>query len=323
MTRSRSSVLLFGAFVTLSAAIFSATLNSRPALAADQPAAPAPPAPAATAPAPPAPAPPAPAPPQAHAPDAPAAADVNATMRRAFTELADPRADVREAARSTLMGLERRYLDDLHALVEHSRPLRPAQATALRQIVTHVYLSGEVYEPEARAGFLGVRAQQIAITSADDALATGRPAGNEAGNGAGGGGGGGGARAPVAPPAAGDDPATLPRVGMVVISRLPGFVAHRVLLDGDVILGIVEQPAVSFVDRYAFTAAIKKMEAGETFHMNILRRGRVLKIELTLDRRPAIVNNDVAGEAFDRDRRAKADAYWRESFAPLLPETVD
>jgi hypothetical protein len=288
--RSRSSVLLFGAFALTAVA-------SPPAIgagSADRP-------PAQTQPA-------------GHAADAPA--DVAAMMRRAFAELADPRADVREAARSTLMGLERRYLDDLRALVERSRPLQPAQATALRQIVTHVYLSGEPYDPESRAGFLGVRAQQIAITSAaDDALAPGRPERNETGEGGGGGGG-----APVAPPA--DEPA-LPRVGMVVISRLPGFVAHRVLLDGDVILGIVERPDVSFVDRYAFTTAIKKMEAGETFHLTILRRGRVRKIELTLDRRPAIVNNDVAGDAFDHDRRAKDDAYWRQAFAPLLPETVD
>jgi hypothetical protein len=316
MTRSRSSVLLFGAFVLSAATILSPTLKSQPAFAAEEAAAPAPsPTPAP----PPAPAPPsASAQPSAHAPDdapaapAPAAADVSATMRRAFTELADPRADVREAARSTLMGLDRRYLDDLRALVERSRPLRPAQATALRQIVTHVYLTGEPYDPEGHAGFLGVRAQQIAITSADDALAAGRPPGNETGDP--------GGVAPVAPQA---DDTALPRVGMVVISRLPGFVAHRVLLDGDVILGIVEQPTVTFVDRYAFTSAIKKMQAGETFHLNILRRGRVLKIELTLDRRPNIVNNDLAGDAFDHDRRAKADAYWRKAFAPLLPETMD
>lgn len=244
--------------------------------------------------------------PTAIASDAPA--DVAATMRRAFAELADPSADVREAARSTLMTLDRRYLDDLHALVERSRPLRPGQAAALRPIVTHVYLSGEPYDPEERAGFLGVRAQQIALSSADNA---GPGVGNDTGD----------AGAGVAP---NDAPAPpLPTVGMVVVTRLPGFVAHRILLDGDVILGIVEQPGVSFLDSRAFTNAIMAMRAGETFHLSILRRGRLRKVELTLDRRPKIVNADFAGEAFDRERKAKADAYWRAAFAPLLPETVE
>ena len=72
------------------------------------------------------------------------------------------------------------------------------------------------------------------------------------------------------------------------------------------------------------TATLRlSMQAGEVFHLTVLRRGRVLKLELSLDRRPKTINNDFAGEAFDRDRRAKADAYWRQSFAPLLPETLD
>jgi hypothetical protein len=247
-------------------------------------------------------------------------------MRRAFAELADPRADVRETARATLMSMERRYLDDLRTLVERSRPLRPAQATALRQIVTHVYLSGQPYEPEPSAGFLGVRATQIAISSGD------APAGGGAGGeavpddpgGGGGAGAGGGVGADARAGGVGaENPVAVPRIGMVVIYRLPGFVAHRVLLDGDVILGIIERPEVSFLERGAFTSAIKDMKAGETFHLNVLRRGRVMKLELTLDRRPAAVNNDLAGEGFDRDRRTKADTYWREAFAPLLPDTLE
>src|SRR5437762_242414 len=115
MTRSRSSVLLFGAFV--SATAFLVLPTSRPVLGADEPPAPAP------------------AQPPAHAADAPPvnapAADVAITIRRAFADLADSSADVRESARATLMGLDRRYLDDLRSLVEHSRPLRPAQATVL------------------------------------------------------------------------------------------------------------------------------------------------------------------------------------------------
>jgi hypothetical protein len=303
MTRSRSSVLLFGASVGVAAlaapvaAAFAADASPPPPPAKTQ-------AVVANA---------------ANASDAPA--DVMATMRKAFAELADSRADVRESARTTLMGMERRYLDDLRALVEHSRPLRPAQATALRQIVNHVYLSGETYEPDGHdAGFLGVRTQHIALTSAedDDAVASPRPAPDNTGNGD--------VAGPVIPPGEGAAAATaarLPRVGMVVISRLPGFVAHRVLRDGDVILGIVERPELSFAEPRAFTNSIIAMKAGETFHLTLLRRGRVLKVELTLEHRPKIVNNDLAGEAFDRDRRAKADAYWREAFAPLLPDALD
>jgi hypothetical protein len=304
MTRSRPSVLPFRTGVVLVVVSAAAVATLAPAFLSTASAAdPSPVAP----------------PPQTRpaAAVAEAPADVTAAMRRAFTELAAPSAEVREAARSTLMSLERRYLDDLRALVERSRPLRPAQASALRQIVAHVYLSGDPYDADERAGFLGVRAQQIALTSADNA-GVGRPAaGNDTGVG---GVGGGGAGVAAGEP---DDSVPLPGVGMVVVSRLPGFVAHRVLLDGDVILGIVEKPKVSFVDRFAFTNAIKSMDAGDTFHLSILRRGRLRKVELQLGRRPAIVNNDLAGDVFERDRQARADAYWREAFAPLLPEAVE
>src|SRR5687768_14406056 len=66
-------------------------------------------------------------------PDAPVA-DVEAVMRTAFAELGDSDAEVRDAARATLMGVHRRYLPTLQKIVETNRPLLPSQAAVLRPI---------------------------------------------------------------------------------------------------------------------------------------------------------------------------------------------
>lgn len=82
--------------------------------------------------------------------------DESAELRRSFADLdsADPAA--RESARTTLMAMPRRRLDDFRRLVAASRPLRPSQRAVLREIVTHVYLAGEPYDAKEKDGFLGI-----------------------------------------------------------------------------------------------------------------------------------------------------------------------
>jgi hypothetical protein len=247
-------------------------------------------------------------------------------MRRAFDDLADSDAGVRESARAALMGLDRRYLPSLQKLVDQQRPLRPSQASVLRQIVTHVYLAGEPYPSDRTAGFLGVRmsATAVRLDTPDPAAAAagGEQEGNNNGNGNNAN--DGNAGSDVAP------------MGVVILERLPGFVGHRMLLDGDVVVGIDERPDLRlFSDRAAaddllplrvFTDAVKGTRPGRTLHFQVLRRGRLVKVPVTLDPRPdaaaAAGGNPAPTDAFDRQRREKADAYWRESFAPLLREAV-
>src|SRR5262245_20216212 len=55
----------------------------------------------------------------------PVGAEVEAAMRKAFAELGDRDPAVRDAARQSLMGLERRYLPALQRLVTETKPLLP------------------------------------------------------------------------------------------------------------------------------------------------------------------------------------------------------
>jgi hypothetical protein len=226
-----------------------------------------------------------------------------ARMVEAFAQLADPDADVREAARTQLMGLERRYLPALQKLVERSRPLLPSQAAVLRQIVTHVYLAGEPYAANGNMGFLGVR-----MLEADVSLP---PRNQDDGD-------------DTAP----DDEAPLiaPRTGVVITERMPGFVGNRMLLDGDVIIGLADRPELRFQTGEDFSTAVRQFGAGRTIRFNLLRRGRLIKVAVPLDPRPEAAVAEPQGVGAMTDllsrRRQKADAYWAESFAPLLKERL-
>src|SRR5438874_9217234 len=70
----------------------------------------------------------------------------SADIRRWFEQLGDPDPVVRDSARQNLMGLPRSDLAELRRVIIENRPLAPAQATALREIVTHVYLASQRYD---------------------------------------------------------------------------------------------------------------------------------------------------------------------------------
>ena len=76
-------------------------------------------------------------------------------MRRMFLELEHPDGRVRERAREKLMGLKRADLKMLARVVGEFAPLEEQMAAAIREIVTHVYLSEDQYEKEDK-GFLGI-----------------------------------------------------------------------------------------------------------------------------------------------------------------------
>lgn len=85
-----------------------------------------------------------------------------------FADLADGDTAVREAGRVGLMSLKRADLSTLRKIVEDNRPLQPSQSSMLQDIVTHVYLTEEPYDPDpSGAGFLGIRWGENA-TDVDD-----------------------------------------------------------------------------------------------------------------------------------------------------------
>lgn len=76
-------------------------------------------------------------------------------MRTMFLELEHPDGRVRERARERLMGLKRADLKILAKVVAEFAPLEDQLANTIKEIVTHVYLSEDVYEKEDK-GFLGI-----------------------------------------------------------------------------------------------------------------------------------------------------------------------
>ena len=214
-----------------------------------------------------------------------------AAMRQSLADLDDPDASVRERARVGLMGMSQRDLPAFQKLVGESLPLAPAQAAVLRQVVMHVFLAGEPYETTGAQGFLGVRMQDTSV------------------------------RVPVGD---GVDPrvaAGTPAVGVVIVERMPGFVGARMLLDGDVILGVQERQDVRMLGVFEFQTVIQSVAPGDTVHFQILRQGQVVRVPVRLDPRP-VESEPMVLQRLIQERQGKAEAYWDNTFARLLKERV-
>lgn len=74
-----------------------------------------------------------------------------------FAQLNDADGDVRDRAAENLMGLTRGQLRELRDVVAAAGPLSPGQNSALREIVTHVFISSADYQLEREdAPFVGL-----------------------------------------------------------------------------------------------------------------------------------------------------------------------
>lgn len=206
-------------------------------------------------------------------------------MKGWFSDLAHRDAAVREEAVVNLMGLRRTDLPLLERVIRKSMPLKPPQAIALRQIITQVYLSGDPYEPSPDAGFLGIELRTTVVTLGGE-----------------------------------NDPDSA-QGGVVVVRRMPGFCGARMLRDGDVILGIVERPRVQFTTTDDFRAVVRDTGPGQTIHFQVLRLGRIIRVPITLDVRPADTGIMGLEELLQR-RGEAADEYWQKNFAPVIKEGV-
>lgn len=218
----------------------------------------------------------------ARAPDPPATQPAS-PVEAAFNRLASRDPEERQSARFELMGLSRQDLPELRRLVDTHRPLAPGQISALPEIVQHVYLTGEPYQPDSRSGFLGVQLGKSSITLEDES----EPADN----------------------------------GVVIVSRMPGFVAFRVLQDGDVILGVKEKPDKPFRTRDDLSECIRQFDAGATVNLEVLRGGKLLIVPLKLGQRPMWAGGFESAQILQQ-RDERAEAYWQKEFAPLLEEGV-
>ena len=223
-----------------------------------------------------------------------------AQLQKWFNELGASDAAVRERATTAMLELTRAELPALRRVVERSRPVSPAQAGALRDLVAHVYLSAEIYDCEPRVGFLGLT--WPALDSVDVPRAADE--------------------VQQPPPRIEHGIDGLPRAstGVPVDFRIPGFCAYRALRDGDVVLGIVQPVDRRLHDWTQLTYTIKAFPAGQKLTLEVLRQGTVLKVPVTLDAKPLVANDQVWSAVVLPTREAAAEAYWAEHFAPLVGE---
>lgn len=210
-------------------------------------------------------------------------------IRSTFANLSSADATVRAQSLTWLLSLRSADLPSLQKVVEAARPLAPAQAMVLRQIVTQVYLSGQGYESIPATGFLGVRMEQIHVGY--NAVPQG---------------------------------AAAPGFAVIITERMAGFAGARMLRDGDIILGIVERPGLTITDTMNFSQAVREMGAGAVIHFQLLRDGQVKTVGVKLDPRPQAADPFGVTQMEDllARRKSSADEYWRSHFAALAKENV-
>lgn len=208
----------------------------------------------------------------------PAAPEIQPQLKQWFDQLADRDPDVREAAKTRLMGLSRGQLLELKSLIEQSRPLKPSQVAELHDIVTHAYLSGEQEHPGAGStGFLGLSWPRGAERMSED------------------------------PP------------GLVIVSRIKGFVAYRYLREGDILVGIAELPHARFTAVQDLSTTLMQVRGGTSVTLIVVRAGSTIRIPVVLDARPQWPGGVDQLQAL---REKSAEDFWEQNFAPLVSETM-
>ena len=187
------------------------------------------------------------------------------TIHSTLSRLASEDAIKREEARHELMGLQRADLPALKQAIRLALPLEPSQSAVLRDIVTHVYLSGDSYSSQGD-GFLGVTLPNYLYPEQRALLSLER--------------------------------------GVAVVTRLPGFCAFRMLQDGDIIISLSSHPDVEFKTPEQLTAIVKTARAGQTVTFDVIRHGQIVKVPVNLDRRPTGIDT-VGTFTDDRARAAE------------------
>jgi hypothetical protein len=201
-------------------------------------------------------------------------------IKNLLAQLSADSSPQRELARVALMGLKRGELPILREAVKASLPLDPNQVSVLREIVTQIYLAGDLYAAEEDGhGFLGIHLPYWGKPEERSLLSLER--------------------------------------GVAVVSRVPGFCSYRMLQDGDVLLAMVVPGGTIEVNtNEQLIDAVTGAKAGDTVTFEVLRQGRILKIAITLDRKPLNLTTQL--EEFSARRADQANEFWERDFAPLL-----
>jgi len=205
-------------------------------------------------------------------------------LRRLVRQLDDADPEIRESAAQSLMELSRADLSVLRDAAMKQRPLSGEQISALREAVMQVYLESEAYAPDKDRGFLGIHW----------------------------------------PP----DPRERPGqdvkydTGVIVVERVPGTAAYRLLRPGDVIVNLPDFPGTDLHARLGLIFQINRMHAGDVLRLQVLRGGRLVDVSVPLSPRPAELSLEENIQPWLKDRLQKAEQYWNDMFGPLAPDVA-
>jgi hypothetical protein len=204
---------------------------------------------------------------------------------------------VRDHARMQLMSLSRARLGELRDAVDRMRPLSPAQAAVLHDVVIHAYVAGgdrDRLPPPRMSGFLGVLLEQVV-----------------SGYGIG-----------VAQPAPDDNQPDFGQIratgGVLIKETWPGFAGFRFLRVGDVIVGIGGDQPTRAPTVPELRAAVQATVPGNALALQVLRQGRIVEIAVTVGARPSWAEDEFSTRQMQSRRIRRAEIYWQFAFAPLL-----
>jgi hypothetical protein len=199
-------------------------------------------------------------------------------LQSLIVQLGSDNPQLRQDALSQLMDLKKRDLGALRAAALAQSPLLPGQIAAIRQAVSQVFLAAERYrvDPDAPGGFLGLRLKDVPANPSTEGIVV-------------------------------DD---------VAVERIPGFAAYRQIQRDDVIVQILDDPAVQLHGNDDLVQVVRRKWPGEVMHLKILRLGQPINVALVLDFLPVEVNAYNA-DSWIQDRDQKAEAYWNREFSVL------
>lgn len=205
--------------------------------------------------------------------------DRNKAVAEAFENLADRDAAVRLKAKQDLMGLEPAELDLLRQIVASRTPLKLSQIDPLRDIVTYIRVRDAISKQPKGTG--GFLGVSLPNLAIENEDA--RPA------------------------------------GVQIVDRLQGFVAYRLLEDGDIITAIgPENEMIPVYTPEQLRMVVRNFAAGQAISVRVIRGTRSLTVRFPLDAPVSSDDLDRGVQASIVEAQYDATKYWEKHFAPLL-----
>jgi hypothetical protein len=203
-------------------------------------------------------------------------------IRSLVEQLNDRDGQRRDDALRELLSLRADHLPLLRQAVADARPLTPGQISLLRQAVRHIYITG-VHYPVAPNDLPFLGLSWESPNTSDEWKEMG---------------------------------------GVPVTRRIPGFSAYQMLREGDIIRGIEELPGIPLASTKDVGEAVSAFKAGQSIHLQIIRNGKVMTVEVLLRNKPLEISLQTRLDDWVDQQTAAADQYWDNFFAQVLEENV-